>query len=72
MTVKEYMREKGFTSVEISDIKWESGYVSRKDRRKYIDRDIHKAYGKRTGCYYVLMPCCVSTRYCYRVYLQFA
>lgn len=50
-----------------ADIKYQSGYVSRKTDPE--TRTVLTAKGNRKGQLYVLLPCYTSTRYCLRQYL---
>ena len=55
---------------EISDVKCQRGYVSRKnipncDIPVYI---VNR--GKRTGDVFIIRPCFSSTLFCYRLYLR--
>lgn len=64
MTLREALG-KGYN--ENYDLKFQAGYVSR--RVDVMDQVVHEAGGSRKGDLYVLLPCDVSTRFCYRMYL---
>ena len=65
MTVKE-LKEKGYVN---TDIKYQRGYVSRKNYNPDI-QTVYTAGGKRKGDKYYLVPCYNSTQYCYRQYIK--
>ena len=73
MTVMEYMKKKGYTYFEITDIKLERGYVSRKKDIEipYEDHVLHMAGGRRKGQLFIYLPCYYSSQYCHRAYLKF-
>lgn len=52
---------------ENADMTFTRGYVSRK--ADIDEAECHEAKGKRKGQLYVLVPCNISTQYCYRLYL---
>ena len=73
MTVKEYMKKKGYTQFSITDTTLERGYVSRKKDIEipYEDHTIYMAGGRRKGQIFIYLPCYYSSQYCHRAYLKF-
>ena len=73
MTVKEFMKKKGYTDFEVIDTTLERGYVSRKKDSEiaYEDHEIYMAGGKRKGQWFIYLPCFYSSQYCHRAYLRF-
>lgn len=73
MIVREYMQNNGYTNFDITDMKLERGYISRKKdiMIPYEDHQLYTASGKRKGDFFIYLPCYYSSRYCYRAYLKF-
>lgn len=73
MTVREYMKKKGYTEFDITDTTLERGYVSRKKDIEipYEEHEIYMAGGRRKGQWFIYLPCYYSSQYCHRAYLKF-